>query len=428
YSDLGMQKILPDTSFLHQWRDKIEALVITHGHEDHIGAMPWVGAGSAFWVTYVSTFFDGRHSGHVVSGCRTVVKGRGPTLSHGEALNKQVELVYPEWQVEPVRVTHSIPDCCGLILRSEEGTIVHSGDWKIDETPLDGVQFDRNTFDLLGEDRQQMYQRLCYDSQSYSVSFASRMKAAADTVQHVDHYAIFIFLQALRNAQNLVLRCGLGDFFREFWNIWVSNGGCSMDLFNAKYIMVHTGHNSLRYVGGYDVIHYHSTMCRLPPGVKAAADASGRKICFVGPSLNHYMEAAYQIGAAPFDPQDELKELLRYVKPQHFLPVHGEYAFLTEHARLAHEEAGVDYCNVIKNGQMLGVYERPSRRHVSAVLLQVVWKALLDRHVCERRHVQKFDELHPSTCTESGERCPSKCMQLGEVSPPKSLADSSGGM
>lgn len=45
FQDLGMQKILPDTSFLHQWRDKIEALVITHGHEDHIGAMPWVSGG-----------------------------------------------------------------------------------------------------------------------------------------------------------------------------------------------------------------------------------------------------------------------------------------------------------------------------------------------------------------------------------------------
>lgn len=44
HADLGMQKILPDTSFLHEWRDKIEALVITHGHEDHIGAMPWVSA------------------------------------------------------------------------------------------------------------------------------------------------------------------------------------------------------------------------------------------------------------------------------------------------------------------------------------------------------------------------------------------------
>ena len=50
----------------------------------------------------------------------------------------------------PIRVTHSIPDCCGLIMRSEHGTIVHTGDWKIDETPIDGEQFDRESLDLLG--------------------------------------------------------------------------------------------------------------------------------------------------------------------------------------------------------------------------------------------------------------------------------------
>ena len=53
-------------------------------------------------------------------------------------------------RVEPIRVTHSIPDCCGLVLRSEFGTIVHTGDWKIDETPTDGQIFDRATFDMLG--------------------------------------------------------------------------------------------------------------------------------------------------------------------------------------------------------------------------------------------------------------------------------------
>lgn len=51
---------------------------------------------------------------------------------------------------EPMRVTHSIPDCCGLVLRSEAGTIVHTGDWKIDETPLDGEAFDRPFFEQLG--------------------------------------------------------------------------------------------------------------------------------------------------------------------------------------------------------------------------------------------------------------------------------------
>jgi mRNA degradation ribonuclease J1/J2 len=54
-------------------------------------------------------------------------------------------------RVEPIRVTHSIPDCCGLVLRSDFGTIVHTGDWKIDETPTDGQIFDRATFDMLGE-------------------------------------------------------------------------------------------------------------------------------------------------------------------------------------------------------------------------------------------------------------------------------------
>ena len=56
----------------------------------------------------------------------------------------------PWCRCEPIRVTHSIPDCCGLILRSEAGNIVHTGDWKIDETPLDGQHFDRQLFEEIG--------------------------------------------------------------------------------------------------------------------------------------------------------------------------------------------------------------------------------------------------------------------------------------
>ena len=52
---------------------------------------------------------------------------------------------------QPIRVTHSIPDCCGMILRSEHGNIVHTGDWKIDEDPMDGEKFDRTTFEAVSE-------------------------------------------------------------------------------------------------------------------------------------------------------------------------------------------------------------------------------------------------------------------------------------
>lgn len=55
------------------------------------------------------------------------------------------------FRIQPLRVTHSIPDCCGLILRSEHGTIVHTGDWKIEEDPVDGQQFDRTVFEDIGK-------------------------------------------------------------------------------------------------------------------------------------------------------------------------------------------------------------------------------------------------------------------------------------
>lgn len=145
FSDLGMQKILPDTSFLHQWRDKIEALVITHGHEDHIGAMPWVvPALDPSTPIFVSSFVK-----------RLVQKRLTEYSLFDETRFKTFEMNKPfqagPFQVEPVRVTHSIPDCCGLIMRSDHGTIVHTGDWKIDETPVDGLQFDRTTFEKLRE-------------------------------------------------------------------------------------------------------------------------------------------------------------------------------------------------------------------------------------------------------------------------------------
>lgn len=68
---------------------------------------------------------------------------------------------------EPVRVTHSIPDCCGLILRSQYGNIVHTGDWKIDEDPIDGDQFDREAFEQIGKEGVALLMR-CVDDRTFA--------------------------------------------------------------------------------------------------------------------------------------------------------------------------------------------------------------------------------------------------------------------
>ena len=206
FTDLGMQKILPDTSFLSQWRDKIEAVVITHGHEDHIGALPWVvPALDPTTPIYAGGFpmqlikrrlqarareeaegGGGRGGGRGwsgVEGARPQPLAQAHPLAHKQQRPSAHDPPHPPmpplqefnlwdedrmhvikmrekfqlgpFECEPIRVTHSIPDCCGLVLRSDHGTIVHSGDWKIDDEPVDGEVFDRGLFESLGEWRQE---------------------------------------------------------------------------------------------------------------------------------------------------------------------------------------------------------------------------------------------------------------------------------
>ncbi|KAJ6820301.1 uncharacterized protein M6B38_397985 [Iris pallida] len=146
YDELGVQKIIPDTTFIKRWSHKIEAVVITHGHEDHIGALPWV-----------IPALDQRTPIFASSFTLELIKKRlkefgiFPTSRFKVFKCKKKFLAGP-FEVEPIRVTHSIPDCCGLVLRCSDGIIFHTGDWKIDETPLDGKVFDREALEELSKE------------------------------------------------------------------------------------------------------------------------------------------------------------------------------------------------------------------------------------------------------------------------------------
>ncbi|KAI7836750.1 hypothetical protein COHA_009388 [Chlorella ohadii] len=393
FTDLGMQKILPDTSFLAQWRDKIEAVVITHGHEDHIGALPWVVPALDPSTPIYAGGFPMQLIKRRLQEFNLYDEGRLHTI------NMRQPFQLGPFECTPIRVTHSIPDCCGLVLRSDHGTIVHTGDWKIDENPVDGEVFDREMFDSLGRE-------------------------------------------------------GVSLFMSDSTNVLAPGRTTSESLVETSLVNRVLGHQGK---GRVITTQFASNLHRMA-AVKKAADASGRKICFIGMSLSHYLEAAQREGRAPFDPKDvidaadlddydpnqllivttgsqaepraqltmaahglshqlklqasdlvlysakvipgndtrvmqmmnaisqlgpeiamgrdenlhtsghaykgELEEVLRYVKPQHFLPVHGEYAFLTAHAQLAREN-GVNYTSVIRNGQMLGVADRRNRNTVS---------------------------------------------------------------
>ncbi|KAK1564362.1 hypothetical protein Q3G72_001574 [Acer saccharum] len=391
YDELGVQKIIPDTTFIKKWSHKIEAVVITHGHEDHIGALPWViPALDSHTPIYASSF--------TMELIKKRLKENGIFVpSRLKEFKTRKKFTAGPFEIEPIRVTHSIPDCCGLILRCADGTILHTGDWKIDESPLDGKVFDRETLEQLSKE--------------------------GVTLMMSDSTNI---LSPGRTTSESVVKDAL-----------------------IKHILAAKG----RVI----TTQFASNIHRLG-SVKAAADLTGRKLVFVGMSLRTYLDAAWKDGKAPIDPstlvkvedidayapkdllivttgsqaepraalnlasyggshalkltkedvilysakvipgnesrvmkmlnrisevgstivmgrneglhtsghayRGELEEVLKIVKPQHFLPIHGELLFLKEHELLG-KSTGIRHSTVIKNGEMLGVSHLRNRRVLS---------------------------------------------------------------
>ncbi len=139
---LGVDLIIPDLTYLKQSRARHKALVLTHGHEDHIGAVP-----------HVLEFIDGP----ILATPLTMAVLEPKLAEYGLDVSDRVRLVHPrdrlplgEFTVEFLRVTHSMPDCVAVALRTPVGTIVHTGDFKIDQTPIDGEHFDFHRLAELG--------------------------------------------------------------------------------------------------------------------------------------------------------------------------------------------------------------------------------------------------------------------------------------
>ena len=139
---LGVDLVIPDLTYLEQRPTKAAALILTHGHEDHIGAVP-----------HVLRMVDGP----VYATPLTLALVQAKLEEHGIDARNRLKTVQPrervrvgELEIEFLHVTHSIPDAMALAIRTPVGTIVHTGDFKIDQTPLDGQHFDIHRFAQLG--------------------------------------------------------------------------------------------------------------------------------------------------------------------------------------------------------------------------------------------------------------------------------------
>jgi ribonuclease J len=357
---LGVDLIIPDMSFVETRRDNVKALVLTHGHEDHIGAVP-----------HVLELFDGP-----VYGTAMTLAFVEPKLEeHGIDPGDRLQPVKPRQRVtvgpfgiEFIRVTHSMPDCVALAISTPVGTIVHTGDFKIDQTPIDGQHFDLHRFAELGTegvlalfadstniDRRgftgpeieviDAFEELFTSTTGKLVvaTFSSsiyRMQLLADLAAQFDRKVAFVGRSIVQNAE-IAQRLG---FLRVPAGMQIRDSDVQ-NYASQDVLCITTGSqgepqaalpriaiDDHRFVklGPDDTVVFSARS--IPGNEKAIArtmsHVARRGADVVTPDMKHVHVSGH--GSA-----EELKLVLSLVRPRYFVPIHGEYRQLSQHARVA---------------------------------------------------------------------------------------------
>jgi len=356
---LGVDLIIPDVRQVLD-RYPIKALVLTHGHEDHIGAVP-----------HVVSLFDGP-----VYGTKLTLALVEPKLEeHGADVRARLTEVRPRdrvqvgsFSIEFLRVTHSMPDCVAVAIHTPAGTVLHTGDFKIDQTPLDGehVDFQRlaqlgaeGVLVLLGDSTN--VERHGYSGSERDVTdgfeeiftsargrivvamFASslyRMQILVDLADQFERRVAFVGRGVIENSQ-IAQRLGYlrmppgvqirDSEIREFPSqdvVCICTGSQGEPQAALPRIAI-DDHRHAK-IDHDDVVVFSA---REIPGNEKAIGRVMNHIAKRGADIIH--EGIKHVHVSGHGSEEELKLMLSLIRPTYFVPIHGEYRQLARHARIA---------------------------------------------------------------------------------------------
>jgi ribonuclease J len=364
----GIDLVLPDFSYLRERADDVEAIVLTHGHEDHVGALPYVLKEIGMPPV-------------IYGGLLTVGMVRSKLDEHklGEAAPLQ-ELPPGEkvrcgpFQLELIHLAHSIPDMRAVLLSTEVGSVLMTGDYKFDQTPVDGRPADVSRLAELGKEGLLL---LCGDStnadrpgvapsesavgpallQQFSrckgriivTSFASnihRVQQVIDAAARLDRKVALVG-RSMRKNFNIASNLGLAkapdgifiqpreieDFPDE--RVVVISTGSQGEPLSALRRMANNDHRDVQLHSG-DTVVFSATPV---PGNERAVNETIDRIYEIGATVITAQDAP--IHASGHGWQEELKLMLNLTKPRYVMPVHGDHKRLRLHAELA-EAVGID--------------------------------------------------------------------------------------
>jgi ribonuclease J len=379
----GIDLVLPDFTYLRDRADDIEAIVLTHGHEDHVGALPYVL----------------REIGippKIYGGLLTIGMVRSKLDEHKLGDKAPLEELPPgetvrcgPFEIELIHLAHSIPDMRAVLLKTEAGSVLMTGDYKFDQTPVDGRPADVSRLAKLGEEGLLL---LCGDStnadrpgiapsesavgpallQAFGrckgriivTSFASnihRVQQVIDAAARLDRKVALVG-RSMRKNFNIASSLGIAnapqgifiqpreieDFPDE--KVVVISTGSQGEPLSALRRMANNDHRDVQLHSG-DTVVFSATPV---PGNERAVNETIDRIYEIGATVITAKDAP--IHASGHGWQEELKLMLNLTRPRYVMPVHGDYKRLRLHAELA-ESVGIEGENIFqgRNGLPLEV-------------------------------------------------------------------------
>lgn len=381
----GVDVLIPHAAAIQSFQDRLKAIILTHGHEDHIGALPWIVPelkgikiyGSRFTLELVSHKLDEHGLLRHVELC--------PVDS-----TSVVEIGSMKFHFFPV--CHSIPHGFGLGVETPVGRIIHTGDFKLDPDPLDGGRTDIEAFrnfagpdgarlllsdstNVLREGRslterevKESLDKLFQSARGRIVVtlFSSHIQRIQEVFDLASRYGRSVVISGKSLATNIQIASGLGDcrlppdFHNAYYGLpdlpdeklVLLVTGAQGEPLSALSRMVFGGHRQLSINKGDTVIMSSSVI----PGNGRAISRMVNEMCRLGADV--YYESSNPVHASGHAHRDELREMIDVTRPHLFVPIHGEYMHLALHGRLA-ARSGVpsDKIVIMEDGQPLVVYK-----------------------------------------------------------------------
>ena len=375
----GIDVVIPDFTYLKENMERIKGLIITHGHEDHIGGVPFL-----LKEINVPVYAPPLAMGLI----------RNKLKEHGLAMEEHVIEAgdifnVGAFKVEAIHTNHSIADAMAYSIKCPGGHLVHTGDFKIDYSPLDGKRIDLAKFAQLGQEGVDVL--LCDSTNVLRPGYTPSESVVVDSMNEIfaktekrliiatfssNIYRIKYFMEAsikygrkiaisgrsMENVLTLARELGYVNLPESAFvdirkignipdaNITIITTGSQGEPMSALTRMANDSHRAVKLKSGDTVVFSSSP---IPGNAKAVTNIVNK---LYEKKVNVFLSDFVDIHVSGHACKEELKLIHSLVKPRFFIPAHGEYRHLREHARLA-ESMGMDRGNifVMNNGDALRI-------------------------------------------------------------------------